>query len=578
MKEVRVDESGSPDPLRSLRLDALLRELVARADDVLDVEDRLRRLLDAVVSVASDLSLPDTLRRIVELAVDLADAEYGALGVIGPHGTLTQFVTAGIDDELRRRIGDLPTGHGILGVLIRDPRPLRITDLSRHGASVGFPPHHPPMTTFLGVPIRVRDAVFGNLYLTEKRGGSAFTERDEDVVVALAAAAGIAVENSRLFEEVRRRGEWLVAASEVTSSLLAGADADVTARLVAAKAADLSGAAAAVLLLPDAEGLVVRAAHGTDDVVAAEYLGRGYTWDDDVAGVPAPQLAELLARRPDALKPDTDGPTLLDGERPTVLVPLAAHGDVVGVLAVVRATDTVPFRPEDVRVVESFAGTAALAVEFARVAADRQRLAVLEDRARIAEDLHDLVIQRLFAVGLGLQGLSARVGSDAARERLSASIDDLDGTIRAIRQTIFSLQEPADRSTGLRGEALRVTTESASALGFEPELTFEGPLDSTVPEKSVPEVLAVLREALSNVARHARASRASVTLTADPRRWRLTLVVEDDGVGPGPGDVPGLGTATMAARARRLGGECRLERRESGGARFAWWVSLDEPS
>jgi len=249
----------------------------------------------------------------------------------------------------------------------------------------------------------------------------------------------------------------------------------------------------------------------------------------------------------------------------------------VGLLAVVREPGANAFPPEDVHVVASFAGTAALAVEFARISADRQRLAVLEDRTRIAEDLHDLVIQRLFAVGLGLQGLSARVGSDAARQRLSAYIDDIDDTIRAIRQTIFSLQQPADEAAGLRGEALQVVSDSTPALGFEAELTFEGPLDSVVPEKSVPEVLAVLREALSNVARHARATTASVALAADPRSWRLTLVVEDDGVGPGAQDVPGTGTATMAARARRLGGECRLEQRDEGGARLLWWASLDEP-
>jgi signal transduction histidine kinase len=572
-----VSDHEGPDHLGSLRLDALLRELVARAEDVLDVEDRLRRLLDAVVSVASDLSLPDTLRRIVELAVELAGARYGALGVIGPDGRLSQFVTAGIDDELRRRIGDLPTGHGILGVLIRDPRPLRIADLSTHGGSVGFPPNHPPMTTFLGVPVRVRDAVFGNLYLTEKRGGGEFTERDEEVVVALAAAAGIAVENSRLFEEVRRRGEWLAAASDVTSNLLSGADATTTAALVVTRAAELSGAAGTVLLLPDAGELVVRAVHGQDDLVATEYLGRGYSWDDDLAGVPAAELPTLLETRPDALTSEAGDDSVLDGQRPTVLVPLVAHGDVVGVLAALRGPADPPFTLEDRRVVTSFAGNAALAVEFAGVTADRQRLAVLEDRTRIAEDLHDLVIQRLFAVGLGLQALSARVASDQAR-RLSGFIDDLDGTIRAIRQTIFSLQEPADQATGLRGEALRVVSESVSALGFEPELTFEGPLDSTVPEKSVPEVLAVLREALSNVARHAQASTASVTLIADPGAWRLTLLAEDDGVGPGADDVPGLGTATMEARARRLGGGFRLERRETGGARLMWWVSLDEPA
>jgi signal transduction histidine kinase len=567
-----------PDGLGSLRLDALLRELVARAEDVLDVEHRLRRLLDAVVSVASDLSLPDTLRRIVELAVDLAGAQYGALGVVDTDGTLSQFVTAGIDDDLRRRIGDLPTGHGILGVLIRDPRPLRIADLSKHGGRVGFPPHHPPMTTFLGVPVRSRGEVFGNLYLTEKRGGGEFTERDEDVVVALAAAAGVAVENSRLFEEVRRREAWLSAASEVTSRLLAGGDATVTARLVAAKAAELAGGQAALLLLPDADGFVVRAVHGPDDVIGTERVGRGYSWDDDLAAARPADLADLLARRPGAVTPDTAGPSALDGSRPAVLVPLVAHDAVVGVLAVVGESGAPAFPPEDVRVVASFADTAAIAVEFARVAADRQRLAVLEDRTRIAEDLHDLVIQRLFAVGLGLQAVSARIDSDALRNRLSTFIDDVDDTIRAIRQTIFSLQQSDEDETRLRGQALRVVSEAASTLGFEPELTFEGPLDSSVPEKTVPEVLAVLREALSNVARHAQASTTSVTLTADPAAWRLTLVVEDDGVGPSAGDVPGSGTATMAARARRLGGECRLERRSSGGARLSWWAGLDEPA
>ncbi|HYY09731.1 MAG TPA: GAF domain-containing protein [Kineosporiaceae bacterium] len=565
------------DALGSLRLDALLRELVARAEDVLDVEDRLRRLLDAVVSVASDLSLPDTLRRIVGLAVELVDARYGALGVLGPDGTLSQFVTAGVDDELQRRIGDLPTGHGILGVLIRDPHPLRIADLSRHGGSVGFPPNHPPMTTFLGVPVRSRAGVFGNLYLTEKRGGGEFTERDEDVVVALAAAAGIAVENSRLFEEVRRRETWLAAATEVTTRLLAGGDAAATAALVVAKAAELAGGEAAVLLLPDGDGFAVHAVHGPDDVRAAEQLGRGYTWDGDLADAPPERLAALLQDGAGTLAPDAGGPSVLDGSRPLVLVPLVAHQDVVGLLGVVRAPGAVPFPPDDARLVASFAGTAALAVEFARSAGDRQRLAVLEDRTRIAEDLHDLVIQRLFAVGLGLQALSARVGSDGPRAKLASFIDDIDATIRSIRQTIFSLQEPPDRATGLRGEVLRVVAEAVPALGFEPELTFEGPIDSTVPQASVPEVLAVVREALSNVARHAHASAAAVTLTADPHRWRLTLVVEDDGVGPGASDAPGLGTATMAARARRLGGDCRLERREHGGARLWWECTLEEP-
>ncbi len=559
-----------PPALRSLRLDVLLRELVDRAEDVLDVEDRLRRLLDAVVSVASDLSLPDTLRRIVELAADLADAEYGALGVIGADGRLTQFVTAGIDEETRRRIGDLPRGHGILGFVIEQPDPIRIPDLSRHPASTGFPPNHPPMTSFLGVPLRVRGEVFGNLYLTEKRSGGEFTDRDEDVVVALAAAAGIAVENSRLFEEARRRGDWLAAATEVTGSLLTGADSVSTAGLVVTKAAEICAADGALLLLRDGDELVVRAVHGA---VPDERPGRGYS-------LPAVLMSASDAAAdlpPGLLEPaDGRGSALQDG-RPVLMAPLVASGDVLGVLVVVRGRGGPDFTDADSGMIRSFAGQASLAVEFARAATDRQRLAVLEDRTRIAEDLHDVVIQRLFAVGMGLQALSARPESGQARERMSGFIDDLDDTIRAIRQTIFSLQEPADRSTGLRGEVLRVVADATPALGFEPRLTLQGPLDSTVPEKAVPEVLAVLREALSNVARHAHASQAHVRVVADPRHWTLTMVVEDDGVGPGPDDVAGQGTATMAARARRLGGTSALEPGRDGGARLTWRVSLDDP-
>ena len=548
---------GRPEGLQGLRLDALLRELVARAEDVLDVEDRQQRLLDAVVSVASDLSLPDTLRRIAELAADLADAQYAALGVLGPDGMLSQFVTAGVDDELRRRIGDLPTGHGILGVLIRDPRPLRIADLSTHGGSVGFPPNHPPMRTFLGVPVRSRGAVFGNLYLTEKRGGGEFTQRDEDVVVALAAAAGIAVQNSRLFDEVRRREAWLAAATEVTSRLLAGGDAvgHCRARRHEGGGADGGGRALCCSSPSTADSRWVRCTGqrpSSRTSTGAGATAGTTTWPE--CGRTSWRPCWRTARRPSSRTPGTRPCSTAPGRRCSSRWSRTRTSSASWLSSANRARP--PSRPRTCSVVAaSFAGTAALAVEFARIAADRQRLAVLEDRTRIAEDLHDLVIQRLFAVGLGLQGLSARVGSEEARQRLSAYIDDIDDTIRAIRQTIFSLQQPADEAAGLRGEALRVVSEFAPALGFEPELTFEGPLDSVVPEKSVPEVLAVLREALSNVARHARATAASVALAADPRSWRLTLVVEDDGVGPAARAtcrVPGH--ATMAARAREARG------------------------
>jgi GAF domain-containing protein len=199
-------DAGHTARLPRLGLDTLLRELVDRAEEFLDTEQQIHRLLDAVMSVASGLSLPDTLRRITQLAADLADAQYAALGVLGPEGRdLVEFVTVGIDPHGRAEIGDLPSGKGILGLLIDEPEPIRLPDLARHPASAGFPPNHPPMRSFLGVPLRVREAVFGNLYLTEKRGGGEFTQRDQELVVALAAAAGIAIENSRLFEETHRR-------------------------------------------------------------------------------------------------------------------------------------------------------------------------------------------------------------------------------------------------------------------------------------------------------------------------------------------------------------------------------------
>jgi signal transduction histidine kinase len=549
---------------------------VDRAEDVLEVEDRLHRLLDAVMSVASDLSLPDTLRRIVELAADLAGARYAALGVLGEHGGLAEFHTVGIDAETHARIGDLPTGHGILGFVIQQPTPLRLPDLARHPASAGFPPHHPPMSAFLGVPIRVRDAVFGNLYLTEKHGGAEFTPRDQDVVVALAAAAGIAIENSRLFEETRRREEWLTAAVEVTTRLLAGADRASTTQLVVTKATQITAADAALLLLREEDDTLVVSAF---DGAGGDYLGQVYALSPDRAATLFGDQASLHApSTPDVLVPVGADTPPLHHRGPAVLVPMSAGGRVLGVLAVAREHAGLRFTDAETRVIESFAGQAALAVEFARVSADRQRLAVLEDRNRIAEDLHDLVIQRLFAVGLGLQGLSARSGSADTRDKLSTYIDDLDGTIRAIRQTIFYLQEPPDRTTGLRSEIVRVVAESSTALGFEPVLTFEGPLDTAVPEKVAPDVLAVLREALSNVARHARAGRAEVRVGADTDTWTLTVTVQDDGVGPSADDVPGTGTSTLAGRARRLGGTCRLQRGPQGGALLTWTASLDDPS
>ena len=579
-----VPADPSVPGLHRLRLDVLLRELVNRAQDIIGVEHKLHRLLDAVVSVASEQSLPDTLRRITELAAELSDAEFAALGVIGPDQTqLAEFITVGMGPHARSEIGDLPSGKGILGLIITHPEPLRLPDLRLHPASFGFPANHPPMGTFLGVPIRVRAEVFGNLYLTEKRGGGQFTEQDEDLMVALAAAAGIAIENARLFEETRRRERWLAASSEVTSRLLRGAQTSETTQLIVDKAAEIVDADAAFLLLRDEDEdnvLTVRAATAPRDTARPGIkVDQCYLLSDDaadrlfVAGQAWSFGSESLAIQP---MPD-DGPAI-GQDRHGVLVPLGSGGRTLGVLCVTRHRDAIPLREADVRMVHTFAGHAALAVEFSRASADRQRLAIYEDRDRIARDLHDLIIQRLFAIGLGLQGVLPTIaGNDVIHSKVSTSVDDLDETIHDVRKAIFSLQEPQERATGLRGEILRAVSRAASALNFEPRLTMEGPLDSAVPSSLHSDLLAVIGEALTNVARHAKGRTAEVRVAVNVAERTVTVLVEDDGVGPSPDDVPGHGTVNLAVRAQRLGGSFALLSREAGGARLIWSVPLDPP-
>ena len=363
------------------------------------------------MTVGSDLDLPSVLRHIVESAADLVDARYGALGVLDDSGTsLAQFITVGLDDETYDRIGPLPKGHGILGLLIREPRPIRLPDLAEHPDSYGFPPHHPPMKSFLGVPVRVRDQVFGNLYLTDKTTGEVFTDIDEELVIGLAAAAGVAIENARLHLRVRE-------------------------------------------------------------------------------------------------------------------------------------------------------------------------LALLEDRERIARDLHDTVIQRLFATGLRLQGAARLAERPEVCERILASVDDLDLTVKHIRTAIFGLEASRRAGGGLRSRVLSLASESAGALGFEPHILFDGSLDTVAEDRAV-EVLAVLREALTNVARHAGARRADVEVSADAD---LVLRVTDDGRGLGPSGSgvagperrPGAkGLANMEARAARLGGSVLVKPGPEGGTVVEWRVPL----
>jgi signal transduction histidine kinase len=553
-------------PLSRVRLDSLLQELLDRVSDVTASRERLRSLLDAVVSIGTDLDLHSMLERIVQAACGLADARYGALGVLGDAGMLVDFVTYGIDPVQQRRIGALPSGHGVLGLLIDDPRPIRLTDLGEHERAHGFPSHHPVMRTFLGVPVRVRGQVFGNLYLAEKNGGGLFTDDDEELMVALAVAAGTAIDNARLYAQTRRRQRWLEATAEITGVLL-GEDVHrtVALQLVADRARESAEAALALVLL--------LAPTGAEETLVVEVAsGRGA---ELLAGATLPvrgsQFAQLLAGGHTTILDDL----ATAGRWPTpvttgtcLLVPLAAAGTMSG--ALVMAYPSGPVETPDVALVETFAGQAALALERASAQQQREMLAVLSDRERIARDLHDVVVQRLFAAGTHLVSTNRMIVKPQIRERVDQVVDDLDTTIRDIRGTIFQLQSPV--SAELRGQIRALVTEAEKTLGFRPRLVLNGPIDSTIPELVRPAVLAVLREALSNVARHAHAESVTVALSTDATK--LVLEVVDDGVGCTDVDGSG-GLANMRHRAEELGGVCALGPGVDGrGTTVSWQVPL----
>ncbi|GAA4983950.1 GAF domain-containing protein [Kineococcus glutinatus] len=537
--------------LGAVGLDDLLGELRERAAAVQRHQDRLNGLLDAVVALTADLELPAVLDRIVRTACDLVGARYGALGVLDSHGELEQFVTAGIPEEQRAAIGPLPRGHGLLGVLIEHPEPLRLADLAGHAGSRGLPAHHPPMRTFLGVPIRLRDSVFGNLYLTEKEGGEEFSADDEAVVVALAAAASVAVVNARLYARSRRRNRWLDAAADTAQAVLAGAGHPQDALDAAARAArEAEDADAAVLLLDD----------GTGPAVAADAVA---------AGCPADLLDGLRLPDPGDLADAVvvDAAALGVRARHAALVP-ARIGERLAAVLVLLWRESVPDGAPDAGTARQFLEQLVLAREVAASQAARARVAVLEDRDRIARDLHDHVIQRLFAVGLSLQAALAADPGSAAAARVDAAVEDIDQAIGDLRRSIFQLRDRPRREASSLDEVL---VAAAGALGFAPRSTVRGSLVA-LPAPLRQDVLAVLREALANVAKHAAASAVDVELTLGPG---VRLVVADDGRGlpaAGTGAAHRGGLDNMAARARAHGGSAQVGAGPAGGTRVVWSV------
>jgi signal transduction histidine kinase len=541
-------------PLSRVHLDELLQELLDRIGDVVDSRERLRSLLDAVVGIGSDLDLRATLERIVVAACNLVGARYGALGVIGNDRNLVEFITHGLDPETHKAIGDPPTGRGVLGVLITDPQPVRLPDIGRHPQSAGFPSHHPPMHSFLGVPVKIRDHVFGNLYLAEKRTAPEFSDDDEEIVVALAAAAGAAIENARLYALAERRQRWLAATAEVVTAVADSPDRDSALAEVVRRARDVAQAELVVVLIPDEDTLTVVAA------------------DPPIAGLFGAQIALPGTAFEDAL--DSQRRMRLEDVGRAAAWPVALpalrglmvpFGGARGVLLVAHQGEA-RGEEEELTLLGLFAGQAAVALDRESARLDREALLVLSDRERIARDLHDVVIQRLFATGLQLQTAAKLIARPEAADRVRQAITALDATIRDIRAAIFELRVPGTES--LRGSVRTLVDRAGDSLGFRVSLRLDGPVDSAVPPELTGDVLAVVGEALSNVVRHAQATTVAVTIAAGGQE--LSITVADDGRG---GATEKSGLANLRSRAEQHGGSFTLTS-SSTGTTLHWSIPL----
>lgn len=555
------------ETLSQLRLRELLLEVQDRIEQIVEGRDRLDGLIDAILAITSGLKLDATLRAIVHTAAELVDARYGALGVRGYDHRLVEFVYEGIDEETRHLIGSLPEGRSVLGALIEEPKPIRLDDISRHPASVGFPLHHPPMRTFLGVPVRIRDEVFGNLYLTEKADGQPFSDDDEVLVQALAAAAGIAVDNARLFEESRTREAWIEATRDIGTQMLAGADPAMVFRLIAEEALTLMAGAATLVAVPlDDEAPACE----VDDLVIVEVAGEispavkqmtVAVSGTSIGGV----FHDRTPRRFDRLDLAVDGPV---EPGPALVLPLRAADTVAGVLVALRSADEQPFSDKQLDMMAAFADQAALAWRLATAQRQMREVEILTDRDRIARDLHDHVIQRLFAVGLTLQGAAPRARVPAVRESIYSSIDDLQEIIQEIRSAIFDLHAGPSRATGLRHRLDKVIDQLAIPA-LHTTVQYTGPL-SVVDTVLANHAEAVLREAVSNAVRHANATSLAINVSVEDD---VRVEVVDDGVGIS-GDITESGLRNLRQRADDAGGEFTVENMPTGGTLLRWSAPL----
>jgi two-component system, NarL family, sensor histidine kinase DevS len=551
------------DALSQLRLRELLVEVQDRVEQIVEGRDRLDGLLEAMLVVTSGLELDATLRTIVHSATNLVDARYGALEVHDRDNRLLRFVHEGIDEETVRLIGHLPEGKGVIRLLIDEPKPLRLDDLSLHPAAVGFPANHPPMRTFLGVPVRVRDESFGTLYLTDKTTGQPFSDDDEVLVQALAAAAGIAIANARLYQQAKARQSWIEATRDIATELLSGTEPATVFRLVAEEALKLTGADATLVAIPMdgnlsaadvRELLVIETVGSTVASTAGRTIPVAGTSLGDVFVNSTPRRVEGI---------DLDG---VDGVGPALLLPLRTTDTVAGVVVVLGQG---AFTDEQLEMMAAFADQAALAWQLATSQRRMRELDVLTDRDRIARDLHDHVIQRLFAVGLALQGTVPRTRDSEVQQRLSEAVDDLQGVIQDIRTTIFDLHGASQGITRLRQRIDEAVAQFAGS-GLRTTVQFVGPL-SVVDSALADHAEAVVREGVSNAVRHADATTLTVKVRVEDD---LSIEVSDNGRGI-PDEFTGSGLTNLRRRAEQAGGEFTIESTPgTGGTMLRWSAPL----
>lgn len=564
------DESGSV--FAGLGRPGLVSKMHVQLDELLAARDQMEQLLRVIVEIGSNLDLEATLRRIVLAARELTSAPYGALAVRDPEGTLLSFVHVGIDADAASRIGHLPVGKGVLGVPLVETPALRLDDLTMHPAACGFPEHHPPMRAFLGVPITIRGTVFGSLYLTHVEPGRVFSESDEFAARALAFAAGVAIDNAQLFERERTSLKWMEASREITAALLSSAEPyRRPLQLIAERACALTDAEQAIVLVPvdpdlpadEIDTLVVAVAVGLH---SSEVIGQRVPVDGSTSGAVFRSGEPLITER--LTYPI---PAFTDvGQRSAVVMPLRAHDEVAGVIAVARSVDQPLFDSSSLDIVRDFATHAAIALMLASGREHARQLTIVAERERIAHDLHDHVIQRLFAAGMDLQGTLARARSPEVTSRLNRTLDDLQTIIEEIRTTIFQLKSPLGSDRGFRHRIQQVVADLTETRDIVTAVHMDGPM-TAVGDELAEHAEAVTTEAISNALRHSGATRLTVeVIVAD----MFTLDITDDGCGVPADNTRRSGLANMTYRAERLGGSCEISSPPEGGTRIHWTAPL----